>query len=144
MCRYVIKVAACLTFRSQCISLSNFYNFDSNIDIDVSGLSIQWGIIGDVGVVHRNMGEDAVISGVMAQRIKSCLDTLDYFMVLNEPVVTSYVNAKVQKQDEKEDILTVIAKAMGMSRSIYIFCHHLVYCNFFMLTNFAGVGVKMR
>ncbi|KAG8183231.1 hypothetical protein JTE90_014406, partial [Oedothorax gibbosus] len=77
------------------------------------GLAIQWGIIGEVGVVHRHMGDDAMIAGVMAQSVKSCLDTLDVFCQQNEPVVSSYVTAAAAKKSGQVDVLSQLVKILG-------------------------------
>ena len=42
------------------------------------GLAIQWGAIGDVGIVAESMGgNDVVIGGTIPQRMPSCFDTLN-------------------------------------------------------------------
>ncbi|XP_035213956.1 fatty acid synthase-like [Stegodyphus dumicola] len=78
------------------------------------GLAIQWGIIGEVGVVHRHMGDDARIAGVCAQSVKSCLDTLDTFCKLKYPVVSSYVTTGSSQIKAQGDVLSQIAKMLGM------------------------------
>ncbi|XP_074648828.1 fatty acid synthase-like isoform X2 [Tubulanus polymorphus] len=61
----------------------------------LSGLAIQWGAIGDVGVVLSNMGDnDTVIGGTLPQRIPSCLSTLDTFLNQKHPVMSSFVMAE--------------------------------------------------
>lgn len=64
------------------------------------GVAIQWGAIGDVGVVQDAMGgdNDTVIGGTLPQRLSSCLATLDRFLALPRPgpagpVLSSYVLA---------------------------------------------------
>ncbi|XP_023313671.1 fatty acid synthase-like [Trichogramma pretiosum] len=60
------------------------------------GLAIQWGAVGDVGLV-ADMQEDnkeLVIGGTLQQRISSCLQELDGFMRQNKPVVASMVVAE--------------------------------------------------
>ncbi|KAG8183232.1 hypothetical protein JTE90_014407 [Oedothorax gibbosus] len=79
------------------------------------GLAVQWGIIGEVGVVHRHMGDDAMIAGVMAQSVKSCLDTLDVFCQQSAPVVTSYVTAAAVKKSGQGDTMAQIAKILGLN-----------------------------
>ncbi|KFM59156.1 Fatty acid synthase, partial [Stegodyphus mimosarum] len=78
------------------------------------GLAIQWGIIGEVGVVHRHMGDDARIAGVCAQSVKSCLDTLDTFCTLKYPVVSSYVTTGSSQIKAQGDVLQQIVKMLGM------------------------------
>ncbi|KAA8581129.1 hypothetical protein FQN60_002710 [Etheostoma spectabile] len=59
------------------------------------GLAVQWGAIGDVGVVLETMGgNDAVIGGTLPQRITSCLEVLDLFLCQQQPVMSSFVLAE--------------------------------------------------
>lgn len=45
---------------------------------NLPGLAIQWGAIGDVGIVAESMGgNDVVIGGTIPQRMPSCFDTLN-------------------------------------------------------------------
>ncbi|CAF4364108.1 unnamed protein product, partial [Rotaria sordida] len=68
---------------------------------DLPALAIQWGAIGDVGMVIENLGSnDTVIGGTLPQRMTSCLETIDYFLQqsTNIPIVSSYILAeKLQK-----------------------------------------------
>lgn len=58
-------------------------------------LAIQWGAIGDVGVVLESMGSnDTVIGGTLPQRITSCLEVLDNFLCQKHPVMSSFVLAE--------------------------------------------------
>lgn len=72
------------------------------------GLAIQWGAIGDVGVVIDTMkgSNDAVIGGTLPQRILSCLDALDVFLNQSQPVVSSFVLAETSKSksDRSSDV----------------------------------------
>ncbi|CAL1277493.1 unnamed protein product [Larinioides sclopetarius] len=77
------------------------------------GLAIQWGIIGEVGVVHRHMGDDAMIAGVVAQGVKSCLETMDAFCQQESPVVTTYVTAQQTKKSVQDDALQQIIRVVG-------------------------------
>ncbi|CAG0902659.1 unnamed protein product [Cyprideis torosa] len=45
----------------------------------LAGLSVQWGAIGDVGVVLDSMahGNEEIIGGTQPQRIRSCMETLE-------------------------------------------------------------------
>ncbi|CAL1290423.1 unnamed protein product [Larinioides sclopetarius] len=77
------------------------------------GLAIQWGVIGEVGLVHRQMGEDALIAGFAAQSLHSCLETLDAFCQQEFPVVTSYVSSQQVNAPEGE-FTSQIAKSLGI------------------------------
>nr|XP_019963310.1 PREDICTED: fatty acid synthase-like [Paralichthys olivaceus] len=59
------------------------------------GLAVQWGAIGDVGVVLEMMGgNDTVIGGTLPQRITSCMEVLDRFLCQQRPVMSSFVLAE--------------------------------------------------
>ncbi|KAG5316385.1 FAS synthase, partial [Acromyrmex insinuator] len=60
------------------------------------GLAIQWGAIGEVGLVaewHDN-NKELVIGGTLQQMISSCLEKLEIFLLQNRPVVSSMVVAE--------------------------------------------------
>ena len=58
------------------------------------GIAIQWGAIGDVGVILENMGDNnTVVGGTLPQRMPSCLQALDMFLSWNHPIVSSYIKA---------------------------------------------------
>lgn len=46
------------------------------------GLAIQWGAIGDVGMAHSMVGNDANIGGTYPQRIWNCISTMAQCMML--------------------------------------------------------------
>lgn len=82
-------------------------------------LAVQWGAIGDVGVVLETMGNnDTVVGGTLPQRITSCLDTLDFFLCKRQPVMSSFVLAerkKVQKDaGDSKDLVTAVAHILGV------------------------------
>ncbi|XP_077979410.1 fatty acid synthase-like [Glandiceps talaboti] len=83
-------------------------------------LAIQWGAIGDVGVVQENMGgNDVVVGGTLPQRIGSCLSVLDNFLSQPHPVMSSFVlaekstNAK-SSQTSKADVVDSVAHILGV------------------------------
>lgn len=81
------------------------------------GLAIQWGAIGDVGVVSENMGgNDVVIGGTLPQRIPSCLSVFDRFLQSNKPVCCSLVRAKRQTESsgKRQDLIKAIANILGI------------------------------
>lgn len=60
------------------------------------GLAVQWGAIGDVGLV-ADMQEDnkeLVIGGTLQQKISSCLQELDGFLRQDSAIVSSMVVAE--------------------------------------------------
>lgn len=83
------------------------------------GLAVQWGAIGDVGVVLDTMGgNETVIGGTLPQRILSCLDTLDTFLQQPYPVMSSFVLAERRKkakgdQSGKPDLVQAVAHILG-------------------------------
>ncbi len=85
-------------------------------------LAIQWGAIGDVGMVIENLGSnDTVVGGTLPQRMVSCLETIDYFLQQsrNLPVVSSYVLAeKLQKTSgagsASASLIETIANILGI------------------------------
>lgn len=60
------------------------------------GLAIQWGAIGDVGLVADMQEDDKelVIGGTLQQEISSCLDTLEAFLLQDRSIVSSIVVAE--------------------------------------------------
>jgi fatty acid synthase, animal type len=87
------------------------------------GLAIQWGAIGEVGMVIENSGcNETVIAGTLPQRISSCLETMDIFLrqPTRHPVVASYVLAeKIQlpldslSSNSKTSLIEIIANILG-------------------------------
>ncbi|XP_043288036.1 fatty acid synthase [Venturia canescens] len=56
------------------------------------GLAIQWGAIGDVGLILEMMGlNNTEIGGTLPQRISSCLATMDTFLQQPHPVLACMV-----------------------------------------------------
>lgn len=84
------------------------------------GLAVQWGAIGDVGVVLESMGtNDTVIGGTLPQRIASCLDVLELFLHQPHAVLSSFVLAerKAKPRGEGEgqrDLLKAVAHILGI------------------------------
>jgi len=59
-------------------------------------LAIQWGAIGEVGLVAemQNNNKELVIGGTLQQKISSCLEKLEEFLLQNRPVVASMMVAE--------------------------------------------------
>ncbi|XP_071129497.1 fatty acid synthase-like isoform X4 [Mytilus edulis] len=86
------------------------------------GLAIQWGAIGDVGVVIDKMGgNDTTVGGTLPQRMSSCLSTLRKLMTHSYAVASSFVLAEKTietGQDEQERKLTpldAVMKVIGIT-----------------------------
>nr|XP_023678449.1 fatty acid synthase isoform X2 [Paramormyrops kingsleyae] len=84
------------------------------------GLAVQWGAIGDVGVVLETMGSnDTVIGGTLPQRISSCLEVLDRFLNQPRPVMSSFVLAERVAAAKGEgggqrDLVEAVAHILGV------------------------------
>ncbi|XP_060839445.1 fatty acid synthase-like isoform X1 [Rhopalosiphum padi] len=62
------------------------------------GLAIQWGAIGDVGLIMETMGgNETVVGGTLPQRMASCLSAFDVFLQHPQPVLASMVLAEKRK-----------------------------------------------
>lgn len=85
------------------------------------GLAIQWGAIGDVGLILETMGgyNDTEIGGTMPQRIQSCLETMDAFLQQPHAVLASSVLADKRKGVDamnKVSIVQAIANILGIKK----------------------------
>ena len=82
-------------------------------------MAVQWGAIGDVGVVLDSMGNnDTVIGGTLPQRMPSCLSTLEVFLNQSNPVMSSFVQAervksKGDQNSDKADLVQSITHILG-------------------------------
>ncbi|XP_071581800.1 fatty acid synthase-like [Temnothorax nylanderi] len=80
------------------------------------GLAIQWGAVGDVGLVAdmQEENKELVIGGTLQQRISSCLKTLEVFLLQDRPVVSSMVVAEKAKIGGSMNIYETVAHIMGL------------------------------
>uniref|UniRef100_A0A673VNW4 Fatty acid synthase n=1 Tax=Suricata suricatta TaxID=37032 RepID=A0A673VNW4_SURSU len=84
------------------------------------GLAIQWGAIGDVGLVVDSLGSnDAVVSGTLPQRITSCLEVLDLFLSQPYAVLSSFVLAEKKATilgdgADRQDLTKAVAHILGI------------------------------
>lgn len=81
------------------------------------GLSIQWGAIGDTGLVLENLGDnDTVVGGTLPQRMASCLQTMDLFMQQPHAVLASMVIAEKRKADASGGVslISCVANILGL------------------------------
>lgn len=83
------------------------------------GLAVQWGAIGDVGIVTETMStsHDINIGGTYPQRIPSCLATLDKFLNSPYAVCSSIVKADKKAGSSsggKTDLLKAVCNILGV------------------------------
>lgn len=90
-------------------------------EIGFPGVAIQWGAIGDVGLILDFMGgNDTEVGGTMPQRMASCLATVDIFLQQPHPVVASMVLAEKYKSKgdgSKVSLIDAIANILGLKDS---------------------------
>ncbi|KAL6446809.1 hypothetical protein ACFW04_001324 [Cataglyphis niger] len=80
------------------------------------GLAIQWGAIGEVGLVAdmREDDKELVIGGTLQQNISSCLNTLEVFLLQDRSIVSSMVVAENKKSSQAMNPLEAVANIMGL------------------------------
>lgn len=85
--------------------------------ISPPGLAVQWGAIGDVGILKAMGNREVVIGGTVLQQISSCLEVLDMFLNQPHPVMSSFVLAeKVSVKSEggsQRDLVEAVAHILG-------------------------------
>ena len=82
---------------------------------NLPGISIQWGVIGDVGHVAEFMGNETVIAGSVPQRIISCLDVLEKVMASSCSIIGSAVEVTENMSlGSSEDFLGAILNVLGL------------------------------
>jgi len=91
------------------------------------GLAIQWGAIGDVGLVADMQEEDKelVIGGTLQQKISSCLDELDTFLLQSRPVVSSMIVAEKKVESSRfdnmmENVANILSKYLHADYYMYV------------------------
>lgn len=80
-------------------------------------LAIQWGAIGDVGLIMETMGgNDTEVGGTLPQRMSSCLSTMDIFLQQPNPVVASMVLAEKRKSSggNQVSVVDAVANILGI------------------------------
>lgn len=85
-------------------------------------LAIQWGPIGDVGIM-LSAPNAAKSVGLVEQPIRSCLDVLDTFLCQNKStIVASYIVRDMQTttNNVNNDLITIAAHILGIKDTIDI------------------------
>lgn len=88
------------------------------------GRAIQWGAIGEVGLVAewQDNNKELVIGGTLQQKISSCLEKLENFLLQNRPVVSSMVVAEKRLDTYgAANIMDTVANIMGKTVLSFIF-----------------------
>lgn len=82
------------------------------------GLAIQWGAIGDVGLILETMGDnETVVGGTLPQRMSSCLNAMSTLLHLPHPVVGSMVLADKHRgktAGNQIDLKQTVANILGI------------------------------
>ncbi|XP_067207658.1 fatty acid synthase-like isoform X2 [Linepithema humile] len=80
-------------------------------------LAIQWGAVGDVGLVAdmQEVNKELVIGGTLQQKISSCLVELEKFLLQNRPIVSSMiVSEKKTRLSGLDNIVEIVADIMNI------------------------------
>lgn len=81
-------------------------------------MAIQWGAIGDVGLIIETMGgNDTVVGGTLPQRMASCLSAFDVFLQHPQPVLASMVLAEKRKSGSggsQVSLIDAVANILGI------------------------------
>ncbi|KAH7944594.1 hypothetical protein HPB52_021512 [Rhipicephalus sanguineus] len=90
---------------------------DRRVADGLPGLAIQWGTVGDVGLIGESMGQQTFLLGLAPQKIRSCIAVMDQFLSQGHPVVSSYVKADQSPKldgDKKQDLIQSVARILGV------------------------------
>jgi len=102
---------------------------EKRVEEGLPGLAIQWGAVGDVGLVADMQEEDKelIIGGTLQQKISCCLDELDKFLLQNRPIVSSMVVAEKKIGCQGNLVETVANILSRCSYGNLFFCKYLSY-----------------
>lgn len=81
------------------------------------GLAVQWGAIGEVGLIVETMGgDDTEVGGTVPQRIASCMEALGALLAQPHAVAASMVLADKRRaqQAPKQDLVHAVANILGI------------------------------
>lgn len=87
------------------------------------GLAVQWGAIGEVGLIVDTMGgDDAVVGGTVPQRIASCMEALGALLARPHAVAASMVLADKRRAAAApaQDLVHAVANILGESPATVI------------------------
>ncbi|XP_048487531.1 fatty acid synthase isoform X3 [Plutella xylostella] len=80
------------------------------------GLAVQWGAIGDVGLIMGMGGDDVVVGGTLPQRILSCVESLGTLLALPHAVAACMVLADKSRKaaSPTQDLVQAVANILGI------------------------------
>ncbi|XP_053612449.1 fatty acid synthase-like [Plodia interpunctella] len=80
------------------------------------GLAVQWGAIGEVGLIVETMHADAVVGGTVPQRVASCMEALGALLACPHAVAASMVLAdkRPASQQQQQDVVHAVANILGI------------------------------
>ncbi|XP_015789260.1 fatty acid synthase isoform X2 [Tetranychus urticae] len=78
------------------------------------GLAIQWGPVDDVGIAVRTLGEKKSVGGFEPQRIRSCLEMLNFFLGSTVSVAFSAIPVVENEQSDPQDALLRVSRILGV------------------------------
>ncbi|XP_061378336.1 fatty acid synthase [Danaus plexippus] len=80
------------------------------------GLAVQWGAIGEVGLIMEMGGDEVVVGGTLPQRIASCMEALGALLALPHAVATSMVLADKRRSAAapQADLAHAVANILGI------------------------------
>ncbi|CAH1394198.1 unnamed protein product, partial [Nezara viridula] len=91
---------------------------EKRVSQGLPGLAIQWGAVGDVGLVAEMMDDhnvEVVIGGTLQQRITSCLEVMDEFLMNQTGIVASMVVAEKKSRGSSSDsIVGTVVNILGI------------------------------
>lgn len=105
-------------------------------------MAIQWGAIGDTGLVFDRLGFDSNnsdVAGTITQRIPSCLQVLDIFMQLPYPVVSTHIVAEKYNL-ETTNLVDCIATILGLKDVKNVYDHATL--KDFGIDSLMGIEIK--
>lgn len=92
---------------------------EKRVSDGLSGKAIQWGAIGDVGLIGARSANDvnAELCGMVLQRISSCINEMDILLTTPDPIVSNMVVAKKHSTatiNKKASLIEVVLNIMSI------------------------------
>lgn len=90
------------------------------------GLAVQWGSIGDVGIILNTIGDnDTILGNCIPMRIPSCMNCLDHFLCQSQPVVSCFHLAPKSQsattaKRSGNDIVKELARMLGNVSNLFM------------------------